>query len=45
MFKARGNEVTFLQRVSFGPIVLDEDLDEGEIRELTEDEIDMLQNL
>ncbi len=45
MFKARGNEVTFLQRVSFGPIVLDEDLDEGEIRELTEDEINMLQNL
>lgn len=45
MFKARGNEVTFLQRISFGPIVLDEDLDEGEIRELTEDEISMLQNL
>ena len=44
MFHARDNEVTFLQRVSFGPLHLDESLDEGEFRELTEEELDALLN-
>ncbi len=42
MFHARDNEVTFLQRVSFGPLSLDETLEEGEFRELTSEELDAL---
>lgn len=42
MFHARGNDVTFLQRVSFGPLTLDESLEEGEFRELTKEELDAL---
>lgn len=44
MFHARDNEVTYLQRVSFGPLTLDEDLEEGEFRELTEEELSALRN-
>jgi 16S rRNA pseudouridine516 synthase len=44
MFHARDNEVTFLQRVSFGPLTLDEDLEEGDFRELTEEELSALRN-
>ncbi len=44
MFHARDNEVTFLQRISFGPLQLDEDLEEGDFRELTETELEALIN-
>lgn len=44
MFLARDNRVTYLQRIAFGPLVLDEALEEGEIRELTEDEVEQLRN-
>lgn len=39
MFEKIDNKVTFLKRVSFGGIVLDESLKYGEYRELTEDEV------
>lgn len=42
MFKSVGKEVVYLKRVSFGPIKLDEGLPEGEYRELTEEELEML---
>lgn len=45
MFHARGNEVTYLQRVSFGPLNLDEELEEGDFRELTEEELFALINV
>ena len=44
MFLSIGNEVTYLQRISFGPLTLDEDLEEGEFRELTKDELEELIN-
>ncbi len=39
MFAALGNKVEALHRESIGPITLDDDLYEGEWRELTEDEV------
>ncbi|TYP56160.1 pseudouridine synthase [Thermosediminibacter litoriperuensis] len=39
MMKARGKEVTYLKRLSMGPLKLDEDLNPGEWRELTGEEI------
>ncbi len=42
MFAAMGNHVSALHRESIGDIVLDEDLDEGEYRELTAEEIDSI---
>ena len=42
MMKACGLEVTYLKRVSFGEILLDENLKEGEYRELTLTEINIL---
>jgi 16S rRNA pseudouridine516 synthase len=42
MFKSVGKEVVYLKRVSFGPIKLDEGLPEGEYRELTEEEVEIL---
>ena len=42
MMKACNLEVTYLKRVSFGNIVLDESLKEGEYRELTLEEINIL---
>ena len=44
MMKACDLEVTYLKRVSFGNIVLDENLKEGKYRELTEEEINILKN-
>ncbi len=44
MFHARGNDVTYLQRVTFGPLTLDESLEEGEFRELTPKELDLLKS-
>ena len=43
MFKAVGKEVTYLKRVAMGGLYLDENLLLGEYRELTEDEINLLQ--
>ncbi len=42
MFEAVGKKVVYLQRISMGPIKLDENLELGEYRELTEEEITML---
>lgn len=42
MFQARGKEVIFLKRLSVGSLVLDESLNPGECRELTEEEVDSL---
>lgn len=44
MFAFVGTEVIHLKRLSMGSLALDESLAEGEIRELTEDEIAALQN-
>lgn len=45
MFHAVHNEVLFLQRVSMGPLTLDENLDVGEFRPLTLEEIDALKEV
>lgn len=45
MFEALGKAVVYLKRVKFGPMELDETLEEGQYRELTEEEIDILKNL
>ncbi len=44
MFQAMEKEVVFLKRVSFGSLVLDENLSEGEYRELSGEEIDILKS-
>lgn len=38
MFQAVGKEVTFLKRLSMGPLMLDDNLEPGAYRELTEEE-------
>ena len=42
MFEAVGTEVTYLKRLSMGPLSLDEKLSPGEYRRLTDEEINML---
>lgn len=42
MFEAVGKKVTYLKRIKMGPLQLDESLEEGEYRELTDDELDAL---
>ncbi|SHF10381.1 pseudouridine synthase [Clostridium fallax] len=42
MFESVDKKVTYLQRIKFGPLNLDETLEEGEYRELTEEEIALL---
>ncbi|MPQ43363.1 pseudouridine synthase [Clostridium tarantellae] len=42
MFEARGKKVKYLKRIKFGTIPLDETLEEGEYRELTEEELTIL---
>ncbi len=42
MFEARNNKVTYLKRIKMKDLCLDKDLDIGEIRELTTQEIDAL---
>ena len=42
MFGAVGNKITYLERITFGPLALDPSLDRGEWRYLTEDEIALL---
>lgn len=44
MFNSLGGEVTYLKRLSFGSLKLDEKLDEGEYRELTAEELKTLTN-
>ena len=45
MFLARNKEVVYLKRVSFGPIQLDESIEEGAYRELTEEELRVLKEI
>ena len=42
MFEAVGSEVTYLKRLSMGPLQLDEHLQIGDYRKLTEDELSAL---
>ena len=42
MFAAVGNKITFLKRTSIGDLELDNDLDLGEYRELSEEELNYL---
>lgn len=42
MFEAVGKKVIYLKRISMGPLPLDETLEHGEYRELTEEEVNML---
>ena len=44
MFKAVNNEVLYLKRVKMGSLLLDEKLELGEYRELTEEELNNLKN-
>jgi len=44
MFEAVGSKITYLRRVSFGPLTIDESLSEGQWRELTPEEIKSLQD-
>ncbi|WP_338473161.1 pseudouridine synthase [Niallia sp. XMNu-256] len=45
MFEAVGKKVVYLKRVSMGPLQLDESLELGEYRELTEEEVLQLINV
>lgn len=42
MFEAVGKEVVYLKRIEFGTLKLDEDLEEGEYRELNDEELAVL---
>jgi 16S rRNA pseudouridine516 synthase len=42
MFQAVDKAVVYLQRIKFGPLGLDENLEEGEYRELREEEVELL---
>lgn len=44
MFEAVENKITYLERVVFGPLVLDKGLERGEWRFLTESEAEQLEN-
>ena len=45
MFESVDKKVVFLRRVSFGPLKLDENLLEGQYRELSEDEVNLLKQI
>lgn len=45
MFESIGMEVVYLKRLTMGPLVLDEDLELGEYRELTDDELRALEEI
>jgi 16S rRNA pseudouridine516 synthase len=45
MFNSVGKNVVFLKRIIFGPLILPEDLEEGDCRELTESEIEILKRI
>ncbi len=42
MFESVGKQVVYLKRLSMGPLVLDKDLELGEYRELTDEEVTLL---
>ncbi|MDD6043784.1 MAG: pseudouridine synthase [Eubacteriaceae bacterium] len=42
MFEAFGSKVTYLKRVSMGPVTLDESLEPGQYRKLTAEEVEAL---
>ena len=44
MFESVGKKVIYLKRISMGPLELDESLELGEYRELTEEEVELLKN-
>ena len=43
MFAALGNKVVFLKRVKMGALALDESLEEGQCREITQEELELIQ--
>ena len=43
MLEAIDNKITYLERISFGPLTLDKELDRGEWRYLSEEEIKALE--
>lgn len=45
MFQSVGKEVVYLKRISFGKLNLDEELEEGEYRELTSEELEILKRV
>ncbi|APQ72439.1 16S rRNA pseudouridine(516) synthase [Clostridium botulinum] len=45
MFESVDKKVIYLKREEFGPLKLDESLEEGQYRELTDEEISILKNL
>ncbi|MGH4126301.1 MAG: pseudouridine synthase [Clostridium sp.] len=45
MFESVDKKVVFLRRISFGPLKLDENLSEGQYRELSEEEINSLKQV
>lgn len=45
MFESVDKKVVFLRRISFGPLKLDENLCEGQYRELSEEEISLLKQV
>lgn len=45
MFRAVGNTVIYLKRISIGPLTLDSSLMSGQYRELTEEEVSSLKDL
>ncbi|SKA79891.1 16S rRNA pseudouridine516 synthase [Clostridium sp. USBA 49] len=45
MFNSLNKNVVYLKRISFGPIKLDENLEEGQSRELSKEEVEMLKNI
>ena len=44
MLDALGNKITYLERISFGPLRLDEDMERGAWRYLSDDEIAALES-
>lgn len=42
MFEAVGKRVVYLKRISMGPLPLDETLELGEYRDLTDEEVELL---
>lgn len=45
MFESVDKKVVFLRRISFGPLKLDENLCEGQCRELSEEELELLKQV
>ena len=45
MFESVDKKVVFLRRISFGPLKLDENLSEGQYRELSEEELNLLKQV